>query len=161
MILFGLLVLGCIGWLIVFTGWWIPSPNIALTIGVGLFIFLLFELTFLRKRNTITISAVLAYANIAIGCWVHEFWQANSYPYALWTTRFMLIVALMLSAIILVGLIKNKSTRDRNRSHHNENQSFKSLFKRKKDEENKQEVSIVLGEATEQDHHQNNASGGQ
>ncbi|MFD1362748.1 hypothetical protein [Lentibacillus salinarum] len=162
MILFGLLVLGCIGWLVVFTGWWIPSPNIALTIGMGLFIFLLIELTFLRKRNTVTFSAVLTYANMAFGCWVHQFWQSHGYPYPLWTTRFMLIVALMLSAVMLVGFIKGRSSGDKNRSRHNDNKSFKGfveqLLKRKKDTETKREVSIVLGESAEE-HHENDASG--
>ncbi len=68
MILFGLLVLGCMGRLVIFPEW-TPSVNIALTIGVGLFIFLLIEISFLRKWNAVTKSGVLTYDNTAaLGC---------------------------------------------------------------------------------------------
>lgn len=147
MIVFAVLIIGCFGWITVFVGWWIPSTGIPLVIGGGLFILLLLEVTFLHKRGSITWSALLTYANIALGCWIVRFWHAHGYPSEIIAMRFFMLVAAIMSAILVVVFIKVKPDGDRNRSQQND-KSLKSLFKRKKKDTEK-EVTVILGESAE------------
>jgi len=153
MIIFLLFILGCICWFSVFMGWWFPWINILLIISGGLLIYWLIELMFFKKRNAIILLTFLIYINIIIGVYAHDVLEIQG------MTRFILLSATSLSAVVFVGYIRNGQDGDRNQGRLKEKKSLKSFFnERKKKQDNSGEITIFLGESAEENREENVSS---
>lgn len=142
MTMFVIWVTGFFIWLMLFIKGWPLNTIIPLIVAGGLFIYFIGESVLLKRKKTLTFITLLTYCNIAFGGWVIRYWQAHGYPLEIWFMRFFMLVAAVMSVAFVKG---NSQSAPRNK------QSFKSFFKRKRKDDRRNEVSIVLGETADED----------
>lgn len=71
------LLLGMVGGVVMFMGWYQPPHIVPMTLGGGMAILFLFELVTKgqSRRTTVALSATLLFFGLAFSAWVHEAWQ--------------------------------------------------------------------------------------